>query len=98
MSRITLAFAAEATATIYVVDLAVDLGFIDVVIEEDSKAVISKLSSENTDYSEICALIWEAKGKARELYACTYRHIHRMGNKAGHLFATMHNHNEDDRF
>ncbi|XP_039067750.1 uncharacterized protein LOC120213762 isoform X1 [Hibiscus syriacus] len=72
--------------------------FRDVVIEGDSKAVISKLSSENTDYSEISALIWEAKGKARGLHACTYQHIHRSDNKAAHLLATMHNHDEDDRF
>ncbi|XP_039013482.1 uncharacterized protein LOC120143162 [Hibiscus syriacus] len=77
---------------------AVDLGFRDVIVEGDSKAVISKLSSETTDYSEISALVWEVKGNARGLHACTYRHIHQSGNKTAHLLATLNNEDEDNRF
>ncbi|XP_038996489.1 uncharacterized protein LOC120191160 [Hibiscus syriacus] len=70
--RVTSTFAAEATTAIHVMDLALDLGFNSIVVEGDSRAVITKLSSVEEDASKISAVIYEGKQLTQNLHACRF--------------------------
>ncbi|KAL4362372.1 hypothetical protein GQ457_04G010120 [Hibiscus cannabinus] len=85
--RIPSPFAAEAMSLIHAISLAGDLGFHSVIFEGDSLALIKKLNSDAFDFSEISALVWEAKGLARNLHACRFLFIPRGGNQAAHALA-----------
>ncbi|KAK8698647.1 hypothetical protein V6N13_114758 [Hibiscus sabdariffa] len=89
-------FAAEASAAIHAIDLLVDLGFSQAIIEGDSLTVIKKLMAKTKDLSDICSLIWDAQSKAQNLLACSFSFVPRMGNQAAHLLASADF--EEDRF
>ncbi|KAL4348978.1 hypothetical protein GQ457_17G011570 [Hibiscus cannabinus] len=85
--RIPSPFAAEAICLIHVTSLAGDLGFHSVIFEGDSLALIKKMNSEAHDFSEISALVWEAKGLAWNMHACCFLFIPWGGNQAAHALA-----------
>ncbi|KAL4388674.1 hypothetical protein GQ457_09G011460 [Hibiscus cannabinus] len=78
-SRIQSPFAAEAMALVHAISLASDLGFFSVIFEGDSLSIIKKMNSVVQDFSIISALIWEAKGMARNLQACHFCLSHEEG-------------------
>ncbi|GMI98381.1 hypothetical protein like AT2G04420 [Hibiscus trionum] len=65
-------FAAKARAIIQGLRLALDLGFIRIEVEGDSRSVITKLISESPDLYEIGALISEANGISRSCRECRF--------------------------
>ncbi|KAE8706036.1 hypothetical protein F3Y22_tig00110410pilonHSYRG00150 [Hibiscus syriacus] len=97
IQRITSAFAAEATAAIHSMDLALDLGFSSIIVEGDSRAAITKLFSDEEDAYEISALIYEGKRLAQNLHACRFRFSLRSSNIAAHQLETMEDLLEEDR-
>ncbi|KAK9030169.1 hypothetical protein V6N11_031600 [Hibiscus sabdariffa] len=85
--HIASSFAAEAHAAINGLQLALDLGFRYVILEGDSLSVIKKLKSEKEDFSEISALIWDAKQLSRAFSLCQFRFTPRDSNKVAHAMA-----------
>ncbi|KAL4279896.1 hypothetical protein GQ457_03G032320 [Hibiscus cannabinus] len=85
--HIASSFAAEAQAAINGLQLALDLGFRYVILEGDSLSVIKKLKSEKDDFSEISALIWDAKQLSRAFSLCQFRFTPRDSNKVAHAMA-----------
>ncbi|KAE8673167.1 putative histone H2A.4 [Hibiscus syriacus] len=62
----------EATVALNAVLFAVDLDFVDIIVEGDSKSVIDKLKSPEPDLSEISAIVNEIKGHAVCLRSCSF--------------------------
>ncbi|KAL4354038.1 hypothetical protein GQ457_06G007780 [Hibiscus cannabinus] len=91
-------FVAEAMSLIHAISLADDLGFHSVIFEGDSLTLIKKMNSDALDFSEISALVWEAKGLARNLHACRFLFVPRGGNQAAHALARESSLDSADRF
>ncbi|KAH1097609.1 hypothetical protein J1N35_014530 [Gossypium stocksii] len=87
-SQVTLVvssvFSAKALVVLHGVRFVVDLGFRFVVLESDARAVVQKLQTESNDFSEISALIWEAKGLSRAFLECRFAFLERSGNWFAH--------------
>ncbi|KAK9030331.1 hypothetical protein V6N11_031759 [Hibiscus sabdariffa] len=71
-------------ALVRAISLANDPSFFSVIFEGDSLSIIKKMNSVVHDFSIISALIWEAKGMARNLHACHFLFIPRGGNQSAH--------------
>lgn len=56
-ANISTPLATEALACLQVIQMCLDLGFRDVVIERDSLAIVKKLHAQNEDGSVISAYI-----------------------------------------
>lgn len=80
-------FMAEAKAVVHGLKLATDLGFQHLIIESDSRSIITKINSKQNEMSEISALTWEAKAMARQFHSCIFQFVGREGNRAAHLVA-----------
>ncbi|KAK5839643.1 hypothetical protein PVK06_008459 [Gossypium arboreum] len=89
-SQVTLVvssvFAAKALV-LHGLRFVVDLGFRFVVLESDTWAVVQKLQTESNDFSEISALIWEAKGLSRAFLECRFAFLERSSNRFAHAVA-----------
>ncbi|MBA0851056.1 hypothetical protein Goshw_012301, partial [Gossypium schwendimanii] len=59
--QLPIAFVAKALAVVHGLRFALEMGFLSVILESDSRLVIQKLTASSKDLSEISALIWEAK-------------------------------------
>ncbi|KAK9033791.1 hypothetical protein V6N11_049975 [Hibiscus sabdariffa] len=68
------------------------------IFEGDSLVLIKKKNSEAHDFSEISALVWEAKGLTRNMHACRFLFIPRGGNQAAHFLAGESFLDSTDRF
>ncbi|GMI93031.1 hypothetical protein like AT3G09510 [Hibiscus trionum] len=82
-------FAAEAQAAICGLRLAADMGFRQIEVEGDSRAVVTKLQSDSDDPSDIGALISEAKGQTRRFQECRFLFRHRSRNRVAHALAAL---------
>ncbi|MBA0857949.1 hypothetical protein Goshw_019430 [Gossypium schwendimanii] len=80
-------FAAEAVAVIHGLRFAKELGFLSIIVEEDSRSVARKINNHEHDFSDISALTWFAKEIAKEFQACALHFIGRYGNKIAHAMA-----------
>ncbi|KAK8533138.1 hypothetical protein V6N12_076418 [Hibiscus sabdariffa] len=85
--HIASSFAAEAQATIDGLQLVLVFGFRYVILEGDSLSAIKKLKSEKENFSEISALIWDAKQLSRAFSLCQFRFTPRDSNKVAHAMA-----------
>ncbi|GMI84977.1 hypothetical protein HRI_002167000 [Hibiscus trionum] len=83
-------FTTEALAVLHGLSLAQDLGCASIQVESDSLAVVKSLNSTDTDRSEIRAITWDAKVKARSFNACDFRFISRQGNRTAHALALVY--------
>ncbi|KAL4347527.1 hypothetical protein GQ457_17G015710 [Hibiscus cannabinus] len=96
--RIPSPFAAEAMSLLHAISLASDLGFHSVIFEGDCLALIKKMNSDALNFSEISALVWEAKCLARNLHACCFLFIPRGGNQPAHALAGENSLDSTNRF
>ncbi|MBA0751835.1 hypothetical protein Gogos_000733, partial [Gossypium gossypioides] len=92
------AFAVEALAVIHGLRFAFELGFQSVILEGDSRLVIHKLVTNLEDFSEISALIWEAKEFSKLFEVCRCICAARSGNMAAHAMAPDGLTRREDRF
>ncbi|MBA0810328.1 hypothetical protein Gohar_002332, partial [Gossypium harknessii] len=51
----------EVTAVLHGLQFALDMGFINAILESDSKLVIQNIQQMSEDYSESRPLTWDAK-------------------------------------
>ncbi|GMI77001.1 hypothetical protein HRI_001369400 [Hibiscus trionum] len=65
------------------------MGFRQIEVEGDSRAVVTKLQSDLEDPSDIGALISEAKGQTRRFQECRFLFRHRSGNRVAHALAAL---------
>ncbi|KAE8661323.1 hypothetical protein F3Y22_tig00113726pilonHSYRG00216 [Hibiscus syriacus] len=87
VQRTTSVFLAEAIDALHAVFFAVDLSFVDIIVESDSKSVIEKLRSLEPNLSKISAIVNEIKGHAACLRSCPFRSTHHSGNTMAHALA-----------
>ncbi|KAE8678808.1 hypothetical protein F3Y22_tig00111402pilonHSYRG00293 [Hibiscus syriacus] len=73
--HITSTFMAEALAVIHGLQLILDLGIRSVVVESNSRTIISKLNTEEIDPSVIRSMIGDAKFLANHLESCSFTFI-----------------------
>ncbi|MBA0765571.1 hypothetical protein Gotri_014740 [Gossypium trilobum] len=67
--------ATEALACLQVIQMGLDMGFRDVVIERDSLTIVKKLHAQNEDGSVISAYITNAKSLSEIYYRCNFKHV-----------------------
>ncbi|XP_039003792.1 uncharacterized protein LOC120130668 [Hibiscus syriacus] len=96
--RITLPFAAEAQAAVHAMVFVLDLGFKEVIIEGDSRSVVSRLSSTDPDFSEIGAFIWDARRRSEAFSTRAFRFTPRNSNRAAHQLAAGDGMGSNDSF
>ncbi|MBA0818780.1 hypothetical protein Gohar_028141, partial [Gossypium harknessii] len=84
----TYPFAAEALACLQTIQVVLDLGYRDVVIEGDSRTVVKKLHAQNEDGSVISAYITDAKSLSEICDTCIFKHVLRKENGLAHLLVT----------
>lgn len=80
-------FVARAIAVIHGLILAIDMSFPILILEGDSRTVISNIQEFNKDLSEISALTWEAKELAKAFRVCIFQRVDHSGNKSTHVLA-----------
>ncbi|XP_039041004.1 uncharacterized protein LOC120179489 [Hibiscus syriacus] len=85
--RVTSVFQAEATAALHAVQLALGMGFQEVVVEGDSKSIIEKLSTPRRDCSEVGALVWDVQRRSERFRSCSFLFTPRDSNLAAHILA-----------
>ncbi|MBA0770979.1 hypothetical protein Gotri_019516, partial [Gossypium trilobum] len=71
----TYSFAAEALACLQTIQVVLDLGYRDVVIEGDSRTIVKKLHAQNEDGSVISAYITDAKSLSEICDTCIFKHV-----------------------
>ncbi|KAK8523027.1 hypothetical protein V6N12_073738 [Hibiscus sabdariffa] len=74
--HIASSFVVEAQAAVYGLQLALELTFHHVILEDDSLAITSKPKLKKDDLSEISAFIWEAKHLSRSFASCWLQFTH----------------------
>lgn len=79
-----LVFAAEALAVFHRLQFAVDMGFLSIVLENDTTVIIQKLKVETKDLSEISAFISEAEGLSQTFLECCFAFVDWSANRAMH--------------
>ncbi|KAL4278891.1 hypothetical protein GQ457_03G012800 [Hibiscus cannabinus] len=79
--QVSTPFEAEAIAVIQGLEFSKDLGFHDVVLEGDSKSIISKLNSHSEDFSMIRPFIHDAKVLGKSFRSYQFVFIGRTGNR-----------------
>ncbi|MBA0868511.1 hypothetical protein Goshw_014825 [Gossypium schwendimanii] len=57
----------EVTAVLHGLQFALDMGFINAILESDSKLVIQNIQQMSEDYSESRPLTWDAKGTLQRM-------------------------------
>ena len=67
--------------------LAVELGFQQCVVEEDSEIVFKALSRESSDRSSFDHIIKDCKSIMGLLKTCSFSHVKRKGNGVAHALA-----------
>ncbi|MBA0739831.1 hypothetical protein Gogos_013062 [Gossypium gossypioides] len=75
----------NALAGVQAVQFAADLGFTYVILEGDARSVLSRLTVEGDDRSEMFAHIQDARLLMNSLHACKVRHIYGECNQPAHL-------------
>ncbi|KAL4339948.1 hypothetical protein GQ457_08G031140 [Hibiscus cannabinus] len=85
--HIASSFVVEAQAAAYGLQLALELAFHHVILEDDSLAITSKLKLEKDDLSEISAFIWDAKHLSRSFASCWLQFTPREGIHVAHAMA-----------
>ncbi|MBA0712974.1 hypothetical protein Golax_012039 [Gossypium laxum] len=83
----TILIQAKAVAVIHGLRFAKELGFLSIIVEEDSRSVASKINNHEQGFSDISALTWFAKEIAKEFQACAFHFIGRYGNKIAYAMA-----------
>ncbi|GMJ04276.1 hypothetical protein like AT3G09510 [Hibiscus trionum] len=96
--RVSSSFAAEAQAVVQGLHLALDLGFDQIVVEGDSRSIISKLVAASPDSSEAATLVMEAKGLSLNFRRCDFVFVHRSGNSVAHALSKYRQSVDFDHF
>ncbi|MBA0743134.1 hypothetical protein Gogos_005852, partial [Gossypium gossypioides] len=74
----------EETALLHGIQFALEMGFMEIIIESDSKIVIKNIISLEEDYTEIRSITWDVKALARNFSSCRFEFIAREGNTVAH--------------
>ncbi|KAK8674149.1 hypothetical protein V6N13_112445 [Hibiscus sabdariffa] len=74
------------------------MGFNDVVVESDSRAVISKLCSQGSDLSEMEIYTRDAKRLAGFFLSYIFSFVARNSNNVVHALAAEGSHCQEDQF
>ncbi|GMI76104.1 hypothetical protein like AT4G29090 [Hibiscus trionum] len=91
-------FFTEALAVLHGLLFAQDLGFRKIILESDSKTVISKVLSTEEDLSEIRSVTWSIKSLAAGFESCMFQFVPREGNRTAHTLAQAARTAGEDRF
>ncbi|GMI87307.1 hypothetical protein like AT3G09510 [Hibiscus trionum] len=91
-------FEAEALAVTQGLVFAEEIGCLDIILEEDSKSIISKLKNRNDDLSSIRLQIGTAKSIAGRFRNCRFSFTGRQGNQTAHAMARSGRSASEDRF
>ncbi|KAG8480642.1 hypothetical protein CXB51_025232 [Gossypium anomalum] len=80
-------FAVEAYAGLEAIKLGISMGFREIQIKGDSRTVIKKCQSTETDKSAIGAIIRDIQNKSVYFQTIKFQHIPRMKNSRAHKIA-----------
>ncbi|KAK8499623.1 hypothetical protein V6N12_000140 [Hibiscus sabdariffa] len=81
------AFDVQSLACLQAVIFAIELGFRNVVFEDDSLAVIKRVSASSSDYYVISPIVNDIREVVKGLESADFNFVHREGNNAAHALA-----------
>ncbi|KAL4284986.1 hypothetical protein GQ457_16G020360 [Hibiscus cannabinus] len=97
-SHVPSSFTAEALTVLRGLQFTRELGFNSVLLESDSKTIITKLKSRERDYLEVDLITCDTKLLATNFESCSFSFVGQNGNKPKHALAAADVGQTHDRF
>ena len=87
LSWITNPFTVKATGAVRGLDFAMEMGFTEIVVENDVLGILRKMPTIDTDLLPISNIVDEARTKLANFNICNRAHTKHSGNAAAHCLA-----------